>query len=502
MDSLPSRRSPAPGIQGTSSSSRPPSSIGSSYSRREVTEHEVASIGPGGFSGYAISSQSTYFPSSMQLTGYIVCSSARQAAPKKDLVIPLLQGEFQPSYGAEAPIATNAVSTATSNQDSGSTAPESITQPRKDPYEGQYGLIAPSAGKRGGSANGGAEQAKQPMLSRSRPKGWREIEDEDEKLRFELSARPEADPSAFDRVPIEDFGKAMLRGMGWKPGVNDGAKVVELVRRPERLGLGATPKQPPPGAKKGSAPLEYRDEQGRVRYVKPTDAPYMSASPFLADSTRVAIIAGPHEGMNGRIRRLSQNEKEYIVDLDNDEQVRVLLKEVVSYEQHRADLAKKRANQEAEGYDRRPYDDGYDRPTKKYKTAEVLSEERHTTRHVEPVRQPQLWVTPFIRVKVQNKRFRDGKYYCKKGVIEDIISGTRCAVRLDEGIVLDDIDQSDLETVIPSVGGRIMVVRGPDAGSRGFIREKDATKELVYVQIEDELDIVAFKMDDVAEYVS
>lgn len=47
-------------------------------------------------------------------------------------------------------------------------------------------------------------------------------------------------------MPIEEFGKAMLRGMGWQEGMGVGRNrrqvdAIEYVRRPERLGLGAQP---------------------------------------------------------------------------------------------------------------------------------------------------------------------------------------------------------------------------------------------------------------------
>ena len=48
-------------------------------------------------------------------------------------------------------------------------------------------------------------------------------------------------------MPIENFGEAMLRGMGWEKGAAIGrggggpVEAVEFVRRDHRLGLGAQP---------------------------------------------------------------------------------------------------------------------------------------------------------------------------------------------------------------------------------------------------------------------
>lgn len=58
-----------------------------------------------------------------------------------------------------------------------------------------------------------------------------------------LEGAKESSMDDYDRVPIGDFGKAMLRGMGWKDEeVKDESKKAELegpVLRPKGMGLGA-----------------------------------------------------------------------------------------------------------------------------------------------------------------------------------------------------------------------------------------------------------------------
>lgn len=464
-------------------------------SRVEVTE-DASKHGSSGILGYVNSGLSPTHPHETRpLTLEPPFYRSGASKKKKQIIIPLIDNNFDssdPSASSAAPKEPYIPKELREDPTEVVPAATPAAPPRKDPFAGGYGLLT----KDQSSTKSNASSTKAPLLARSRPKGWRDIEDEGEKLKYEMDARPEADSSCYDRVAIEDFGRAMLLGMGWSGDINEGPKVIEYVSRPERLGLGATPMAPPPGAKGASAKphMEYRDENGIVRHVKPIDAALTVVSKFFADGTKVSIVSGPHAGMNGRIRRLSSDEKEYIVDLENDEQVRTRLRDCELY-----NASKKRP-----AADPRDLEDS--RPDKRYKAAEVVVDhrERDAYRRDERPREEKkvsLWVTPYIRVKVSSKRYRDGKYYCKKGVIEDVISGTRCAVRLDDGYVLDDIDQSDLETVIPAVGGRIMVVRGPDTGVRGVMREKDFSKEVVYIQIEDELDVLRFNMDDVSEYV-
>lgn len=69
---------------------------------------------------------------------------------------------------------------------------------------------------------------------------------EDEALRRDAETRPEA-PTMDDyaRMPVEDFGAALLRGMGWKEGMGAGKQrqgptgAPEIKRRAALLGLGA-----------------------------------------------------------------------------------------------------------------------------------------------------------------------------------------------------------------------------------------------------------------------
>lgn len=49
------------------------------------------------------------------------------------------------------------------------------------------------------------------------------------KLHTDLNVLTEFDQEAFSRVPVEDFGDAMLRGMGWQPGKPVGRNATEFV---------------------------------------------------------------------------------------------------------------------------------------------------------------------------------------------------------------------------------------------------------------------------------
>lgn len=92
------------------------------------------------------------------------------------------------------------------------------------------------------------EISKLPLLLRHRNPSLDEITDERDRFNADVSSRPdEPHLDHYERVPIEEFGKALLRGMGWKPGAVIGLNGKGLANpiihqpRPQRLGLGASP---------------------------------------------------------------------------------------------------------------------------------------------------------------------------------------------------------------------------------------------------------------------
>ena len=75
---------------------------------------------------------------------------------------------------------------------------------------------------------------------------WLERGNEDDRFKADVASRPDAASlDDYAAVPVEEFGPAMLRGMGWKEGDSVGSrksqsfKPREVARRPALLGIGA-----------------------------------------------------------------------------------------------------------------------------------------------------------------------------------------------------------------------------------------------------------------------
>jgi len=114
------------------------------------------------------------------------------------------------------------------------------------------------------------------------------------------------------------------------------------------------------------------------------------------------------------------------------------------------------------------------------------------------------WVRPQIRVRVISKKLGGGVYYNKKARVEDVVSQSAFVVVMEEGgRLVEDVHEDDVETVVPKIGGRVMILSSSQdhRGEIGKILEKSTKKATAFVQLEGDLDIVQIGFDDIAEYM-
>ncbi|MEE6505664.1 hypothetical protein FKM82_005614, partial [Ascaphus truei] len=130
-----------------------------------------------------------------------------------------------------------------------------------------------------------------PLLMQNRvPVGY---EDGD---KVDVALRPESVTGAasYQAVPVEQYGMAMLRGMGWKQGEGIGrtfkqdVKPLEQKLRPKGLGLGAD-----------RTALKELEPQKRRRPLKPGEEP-PEEERGLGTGSAVQIQSGTHKDLYGK----------------------------------------------------------------------------------------------------------------------------------------------------------------------------------------------------------
>ncbi|ORY31206.1 DExH-box splicing factor binding site-domain-containing protein [Naematelia encephala] len=128
----------------------------------------------------------------------------------------------------------------------------------------QQALQALLAGDQPESEQARLEQEMIISSSTNRPFGGPPTEED--AFRRDMETLPEESTvEDYSAVPVEAFGLAMLRGMGWDPKSSQGTTVHAPKQRPQLLGLGATPMdvtiRPTHGKKKDKK--DYKERSGR-----------------------------------------------------------------------------------------------------------------------------------------------------------------------------------------------------------------------------------------------
>lgn len=357
-----------------------------------------------------------------------------------------------------------------------------------------YGLVVRKAEGEGVGNGGGVEL---PLLLRNRNAALDDIADEEAKFKADVAGRPdEAGADAYADTPVEEYGEALMRGMGWAPGGAIGlsnpavVQPIEYVARHHRLGLGATPKAVEakekrivkPGESREPRPVMVvqRDADGHQRHYRTLDEKLVPlAATTVREGAAVAVTGGPHQGVLGRVARLQAERA--VVRLANGEEVEVQPAHLVLAAHYTppaapaAGQAAKRKADEADG--------GAAAAPRGGATAGAGASG---------------WVRPGLLVRIVSKSLKEGRYYQKKARVVDVPTLGECALRLaDDGKLVEAVPERALQTVVPRTGQRVMILRGSQTGRTATLVEVNDKKEEAVVQTADELDLRAYAYDEI-----
>ena len=92
------------------------------------------------------------------------------------------------------------------------------------------------------------------------------------------------------------------------------------------------------------------------------------------------------------------------------------------------------------------------------------------------------WILHGIKLKIVNKKYKDGKYYLTEGTVGDIITPEIFSFIAEKGEALEDLREKDVETVIPKLQNKIIILSGKFKGSVGILLERSKSKNEVVVK--------------------
>jgi len=314
---------------------------------------------------------------------------------------------------------------------------------------------------------------------------------------------PESTVEEYERMPVEAFGEALLRGMGWKEGRGIGrgkqdVEAKELVRRADRLGLGADPAATGRKEKRFIKPGESREDArgGDMVYVDEKTGVMKSSRPVGSDAklkkrSELGVVAGKtmyvaggkHSGFACEVKSVERAAERAMVRLlPSMETVRVSFKDL---EERGVGVVGGGGKEEGPA-------------AKKAKTTTGTNTTTNTNANATTP-----WLYPNIRVRVVDKKASKGRYYLKKGTIVDVKTPETCDVFIDDfREVVQDLHQRQLETVVPKgEGGVVLCVAGKWKGRQGTLLRRNKKSDYVACQLEDEAEILKLHLDDVCELV-
>lgn len=358
-----------------------------------------------------------------------------------------------------------------------------------------------------------------------------DVEGFEKNEKLDIAMRPEESTMEdYEDMPVTSYGAAMLRGMGWKKGeaiggTNKGlAEPIEYIPRSKGLGLGAE-RRPPPGgvgpgkrrkpgdetSNKNTGPIKERD--GRVRHFKGLgEEVQQETSLDYSPGAGVVIQKGPHKDMCGKIVAVDVDTSRITVQLHLSKENITLHQfnsRLVDKDEYKA-LSRQGKVKENDRY-AKTENKGHKRssenhmehskfPKKNKDYSEVSKSHKDTkTRSDKPAK---CWLYPQTRVRIVSKDYKKGKYYNKKVRVVDVVSKDSCVCETEEGRLLEDVAQSDLETVIPKAqDAHVRVVRGPHRGQLAVLLERDASNYSAIIQLLLDKSIATVDFDDICEHM-
>ncbi|XP_004226250.2 G-patch domain and KOW motifs-containing protein-like [Ciona intestinalis] len=407
-----------------------------------------------------------------------------------------------------------------------------------------------------------------PLLLRNKvPDGY-----EDDTV-LDVSIRPEeATIADYEQIPIQAFGMAMLRGMGWNPEVGIGrtfkknTKMLETVVRPKGLGLGANaPNKKLPNGQSGNKEDEaleikkggfvfvnsgsHKNKYGVVEGMDPDNAQCvisfaLGGTASVGQFALKAIAKSEYEKYSKDISRTSGRDKnsdnrsknKRNTDINNDsdqkrddsshkrkhkkrqkeEEETNHKRSRHAHEEHQSRSKHKRRHYEEDINDSdhkksRSVNSSPKRKNKSKKsspltnsgTSESDSERKYLSSKPKPT-----WLRPHLKVRMVDKKYKKGKYFREKLIVVDVLDATgRCSCKSEQGILLDDVREEMLETVVPkSISDAYVSItsrgRLKHDGKLAKILEKDRSNCRAYLQLLEDRDVcLDVDFDDICEYV-
>lgn len=367
-----------------------------------------------------------------------------------------------------------------------------------------------------GEASTSDDQKAPLLLANIRPE-IRALRDENDRFRADLEYRAEdmnVKSNAYESVPVEQFGAALLRGMGWTDTVNNEQKTMKLdnsrvLAREHRQGLGATG-QPPQLSRnryqqKSHSQSNDWDKKLQDKLKQQSllvgSLVWLQDRNFAGKRAVVTAIAGV-PGLN-KVRIAIEDANDEIIV--SKETLILLTDEELGIRPFKYGIIEKNVSTSTPTYF------GESNSLISVKNSTHLPTTlgiKATSQYLQAnsaVKQQSSWLRTGIRVKIVSKKViasNNRNLYLQKGSVVDVPSKNVAAVHIQigDGYIIENVKEKYLETVLPRTGEGCLLLTGDNAGETAKLVEKRSEKGQVVIELTDSLEVIVVSMDSIAAF--
>ena len=281
----------------------------------------------------------------------------------------------------------------------------------------------------------------------------------------------------------ESFGLKMLKKMGWEKGKKIGknpisymSTIKEIKKRKKGLGLGADNKQA----------IKNADENNKEKKINTEYKLFQ----------KILVINGKHKDMKGIIKKIE--EENLIIEINH--------KNIKIQKNHLKILTINNNKKEKEKYKEKTHGKKIENDKKINQNNSKINQNnsqkinQNNPKNNEKKSQNKFWVRNDLKIRVRSKKFKNGIYYLKKGSILDMYDGS-ITLLIDNNIV-KGFKEKYLETLLPKIGGDVLVVKGRWENKIGKLMKRDKKKNKVVVFLGDIQNLVSLTQNEVCGFIN
>lgn len=296
----------------------------------------------------------------------------------------------------------------------------------------------------------------------------------------------EATKDKYYKSPLDAYGEKMLKTMGMGDEKVEGSQltrrpkdVVQYNPRPDNLGLGAIPKKELLDKIKSGQDITSKDLRSRIfNNISGTGE---KDDGSLKQYDRIKVIGGKYEGLFGMIIEVDEHDDQNVtVQLHlNQKNVKIQSKWL------------EKSTEVASNPSQRPAGDIVSPPVFPSEFDIPGIKKRKKLK----------WIMPNIVLRIVSKDYRGGKFYEETGYVNDILDPRTFVFVMKSGEILEDLEEKQLETVMPKLGEKVLILKGDHKGVIGVLKERNKKDNSVMVKIEEnQMEFIKMTQDDCSAY--